>query len=208
MTSLFKNPVHILHIGANWGEEVDQYIKNYRDTLQSITFIECIPSIATGLKKNMEAVSEREKIPIHVVEALVSDIPNTPCKFHLASNTFASSSMFEPNPSEWQWGYVNFTGTLELITTTCDELISKGELHTNYDAIVIDVQGAELKVLKGMTKLLPSVKQILTEYSTKEFYKGGVLFDELAAFLIEQGFHMPEQPSLNHGDIYFTRPTG
>ena len=198
-------PINILHIGANWGEETGTYIHMYRETLQSITYIECIPHIARGLRQRMEGLAGQTGMPIHVVEALVSDVSNVSCKFHIASNNGASSSMFEPNSKEWMWDYVKFPATLELKTTTCDDLVLNGQLPKVYDSLVLDVQGAELNVLKGMKSLLPHVKQIITEYSTREFYKGGVLFDELHSFLASQGFCLENPPFDVHGDVYFTR---
>jgi FkbM family methyltransferase len=205
MATDFNKPVHILHIGANWGQETPEYINKYRETLQSITYIECIPSIARGLKRKMETVTAYEKIPIYVVEALVSDTPGEVCTFHLSSDIFASSSMLEPNLENWPWKHVEFYDTIELTTTTCDELVSKGVLHTHYDCLVLDTQGAELKVLRGMESLFPSLQQILTEYSKKQLYKGAVLFDELTSYIEQMGFRLITQPSDEHGDIYFSR---
>lgn len=205
MALQLKEPINILHIGANWGDETSAYIYLYRNTLRSITYIECIPHIARGLKDKMEVLSGQTGMPIHVVEALVSDISNVSCKFHIASNNGASSSMFEPNSKEWMWDYVNFPAAIDLTTTTCDALALNGQLPKVYDSLVLDVQGAELNVLKGMKSLLPHIKQIITEYSTREFYKGGVLFDELHSFLVSQGFRLENPPFDVHGDVYFIR---
>jgi len=56
--------------------------------------------------------------------------------------------------------------------------------------IKLDVQGAELKVLKGGTETLKRTKLVLTEVSVVEMYQGGCLYFELDAFLRGNGFLM------------------
>jgi len=45
-----------------------------------------------------------------------------------------------------------------------------------------------LKALKGADKILPYIKAIYTEVSTKELYKNCVLLPELDEFLAKNGF--------------------
>ncbi len=60
--------------------------------------------------------------------------------------------------------------------------------YDRYDFINLDIQGAELKALKGADKILPYIKAIYTEVSTKELYKNCVLLPELDEFLEKNGF--------------------
>ncbi len=54
----------------------------------------------------------------------------------------------------------------------------------------IDVQGAELEVLKSAQSLLSSVSIIYVELSLVQFYGGQPLAAEVIQFLAEQGFHI------------------
>ena len=56
------------------------------------------------------------------------------------------------------------------------------------DLLWMDVQGAELLVLRGMGGLLSSVRIIHTEVEFKPMYEGQPLFSEVDTFLREAGF--------------------
>lgn len=58
------------------------------------------------------------------------------------------------------------------------------------DILWMDLQGAELKALKGMKSLIKNVKFIFTEMEFKEQYVGQPLFEEVNHYLIEQGFYL------------------
>jgi len=204
--SLYKyldKPKHILHIGANWGQETAEYIKEFKGSLQSITYIECIPDMVTRLKEHTDQY--KHDVEINNIEALVSDSVGSRVKFYIANNECGSSSMYPPNPSEWAWNHVSFNGEIELTTTTCDALVESGTLPKEYDTLVLDTQGSELNVLRGMGKLLPSVKQMIIEYSRRAFYKGGVLLPELSHFLESNDMEPKFIPSGDHGDAVFIR---
>lgn len=55
--------------------------------------------------------------------------------------------------------------------------------------IAMDVQGAELAVLKGFGKKLKDVKAIILETSFTENYLGGSTFGEIDKFLSRNGFN-------------------
>ena len=76
--------------------------------------------------------------------------------------------------------------------------------NINFD-LILDVQGAELKVLKGLGKYIKNVDKITTEVSKKEYYKGGVIFDELNEFIINNGFKLIDSYISNHGDVVYLR---
>jgi FkbM family methyltransferase len=52
----------------------------------------------------------------------------------------------------------------------------------------MDVQGYELGVLKGASRLLPSVRVVESEMSTRALYEGQPLWQEVVQFLMERGF--------------------
>jgi FkbM family methyltransferase len=70
------------------------------------------------------------------------------------------------------------------------------------DAIFMDVQEAELNVLKSMGELLNKVKYIVFEASNSSTYKGGCCYNDIDLFLKENGFryrgdNMPESQKNN-----------
>ena len=83
-----------------------------------------------------------------------------------------------------------------------------------YPYWVVDVQGAELDVLKGSGSLLDQCKFLELEVSTNEFYQGQPKFNEIQEWLRLQGFFAIWEPSENlqefenyHDNILFLRRT-
>lgn len=60
--------------------------------------------------------------------------------------------------------------------------------YDKYDFMNLDIQGAELKAFMGADKILPHIKAIYTEVSTKELYNNCCLLEELDVFLEKYGF--------------------
>jgi hypothetical protein len=70
-----------------------------------------------------------------------------------------------------------------------DDLIDPAELSPPV-LVKIDVQGAELDVLRGAPRLLESVQDMIIECSLVELYADQALLDETIAFARESGFHV------------------
>ena len=62
------------------------------------------------------------------------------------------------------------------------------------DAIFMDVQEAELEVLKSASSLLKNVKFIVTEVATNPTYKGGCDIVDIHTFLEKEGFELIRHP--------------
>lgn len=100
-----------------------------------------------------------------------------------------------------------FNHSIKKITNTIDQFVGKYSLP---DLIKIDVQGAELDILKGMPKCLANCKDILIEMQKVQYNKGAPLFAETTEFLLDQGFALiskfsnsrPESPD---SDYHFRR---
>jgi len=193
---------NILFIGANDMCEIENYVNQYQNGL----FIEAIPSVFKKLENNLKHVNAKYNTNYKAVNALVSDEIDKEYTFHIFSNNGASSSIYEPNPSVWQWSDVKEVDTLKLTSTTIELLLKELNWeNTNYD-LVLDVQGAELVVLKGFGESnLHNVQTLTTEISTRQFYKGGVLFEELDNFITSRGFKLHTKPCNNHCDITYCR---
>ena len=80
----------------------------------------------------------------------------------------------------------------------------------------IDAQGYELEILKGATKIMPTVEAILLEVAIIEINVGAPLLHAVTAFMADQGFvaydileihRRPLDRALNQVDIVFVRPS-
>lgn len=78
-------------------------------------------------------------------------------------------------------------GQLEVEVKPLDRVLTPADL-AKPALLKIDVQGAELEVLKGCASLLSSFDHIYAELSFVEFYSGQPLCDEVIAYLAQHGF--------------------
>src|SRR6185436_9145099 len=60
--------------------------------------------------------------------------------------------------------------------------------HLRPDCLKVDVQGAELDVLRGGSSILKNLKLIELEVEFNHQYKGQALFSEIDLFLRQHGF--------------------
>jgi len=81
------------------------------------------------------------------------------------------------------------------------------ETGVSPDLICIDLQGAELRALKGMGEIPASVKYIITEGQTKPIYEGVNLIPEIEDYLEDFGFSIRAECLINpyFGDFLFVR---
>jgi FkbM family methyltransferase len=197
-----ERTLNILFIGANDMNEIKSYVDKYQNGL----FIEAIPSVFEQLEKNLNFINMKHNTNYKAINCLVSDEIDKEYVFHIFDNNGASSSIYEPNPSVWQWSYVKEISTLKLISTTVEVLLKEQNWENIKYDLVLDVQGAELVVLKGFGENnLKNIQKLTTEISTEQFYKGGVLFDDLNSFITSHGFKLYSNPPNNHCDITYYR---
>ena len=75
---------------------------------------------------------------------------------------------------------------------------------SNIKDVIIDVQGAELEVLKSFDDKIENFNNIKTEVSTISYYKDQVLFPELNNFLNKKGFYTDKIPT-KHCDLVYKK---
>ena len=81
------------------------------------------------------------------------------------------------------------TGVIEVPARTLDGLLTElGRGPADFNLLVLDVQGAELLVLRGATAALEGCDAVVAEVSFEELYEGCALAADLDAFLGERGF--------------------
>jgi len=109
-----------------------------------------------------------------------------------------TSSIYEPNddfaklfPDSNRFDIIK---RIELPCTTIDEVTRNSGLQ--FDAIKLDIQGAELNALIGAEKLLTRVLAIEIEVEFHELYRNQPLFDSVFSFLKSYGFDLIDLISL------------
>jgi methyltransferase, FkbM family len=165
----------LIHVGANAGQERDLYAKFNLNVL----WVEANPEAFEKLQYNIKTYPSQI-----AVNSLITERDDVDHIFHIANNDGESSSIFELHDHKIIWPNVKFERDIRLKSITLDSLINKLKKPiTEYQALVIDTQGAELLVLKGATKLLRSLQYIRVEAPDFESYAGCAKIGELVEFL-------------------------
>lgn len=191
-------PTGVIHLGAHQGEELDVYRSSGVDHTK-IVWVEAIPAVADALRLKMPVGSK-------VVTAVVSD-KSEPVRFNVANNVM-SSSMLPMGTHLDHHPHVKYVDAVTLVSKTFRAIVDEESIDVGeYDTLVMDIQGAEMKALRGMDELVKSFKHIITEISLENTYEGGALFSEISDYLETRGFELVEHNLFpdNCGDAYFRK---
>lgn len=168
-------PIGIIHVGANIGQEFLAYKAAH---VKACVYIEPIPEAFDQLKATIG------KTPRHFpVQALCSDVSHEEVPFNI-SNSHQSSSMFPMGKVAQLYPHHKYVKQIKITTTTLDEIIYSEFSVYKFDLLVMDTQGAELKILMGSHKLLKEqIKYVYSEVSESPLYIGGCTFEEVTQYL-------------------------
>ena len=182
-------PPTMLHIGGHHAEEA----KRYADAgfANRVVFVEAMP------KAHIVCARVAASYGQECINALLWDTDGSELSFHVttdhAGNAW-SSSVFELTAANERWAEHQRPrpfGQLHLPTNRLDTLTARHPaLRRNFTHIVLDVQGAELQVLRGMGELLRQLplQSAIIESSGTELYAGQALQAEVVRFMSAAGF--------------------
>jgi len=100
-----------------------------------------------------------------------------------------SSSLLEPADHLIYAPIIQFNRKIIVSTTTLDDWARHNNIK-KIDLLKLDIQGNELDVMMASPDIFRSVKAILTEVEFIEAYKGQHQFEQINAWLEEQGFEL------------------
>jgi len=163
-------PTGVLHVGAHDAEELEVY---EQFNWGQIVWVEAQPD-------KSELLREKMKNTLHVVvEAAVWDEPNLELEMKVMSNS-ASSSLLNLGTHKEAHPDIKVSHTFKIKTKLLADVVSK---TFKPDLLVLDIQGAELRALKGFGARLSGVKWIYSEVNKKLLYEECCLVDELDSYL-------------------------
>jgi len=207
-------PRTVVHVGGHLLEELVEYVKA---GFEKYIFIEADPDLVYRCKTALDnakylapAIFDyisiedlRERLVI--VNALIGDQDGDSYLFYHFSNDGGSSSIYKSTSLCRQRDGVSETGrVLELKSQRLDSLLHElGVEESEVTAIVIDIQGAELKCLMGAGKYLKNVQFVECEVSTKPVYQGAPLFEHLDVFMKNSQFGRLTIDVPEHGDCCY-----
>lgn len=195
LLKLFKTDERlvILDIGGCEGEESIRYSRLF--PFSTIFTFEPLPNNQELVKKHIKKYKANN---VELVSFAVSDKKGV-SQFYVSSGhpedqaddldwDFGnkSSSLLEPdinNSPNW----LEFNKKIDVETITLSDFFEERKL-VEVDFIHMDVQGAELKALKGAKEYLKNIKAIWLEVSNIELYKKQPLTNEVENFMKSKGF--------------------
>lgn len=195
----------IIDVGAHSGQFAAFALARFPDAK-----LYCIEPLAQPQRKLARLLSHHPGTVI--LNAAAASSAGTRA-FHV-SRSNDSSSLLDVS----ERGTAAFPGTeqaalIEVETVRLDAALAGAEL-LRPTLLKIDVQGAELEVLRGTQALLPSIDALFVECSFVELYAGQALIGDVAHYLVEAGFQLTGLSSLVRdaegrclqADFLFTRP--
>ncbi len=180
-------PTSILQVGASVGQELEIFSKNGIDYG---LFIEPLDDQFRVLSDRMNYYQN-----FVAVQALCTAYDGQTAKFYISSNGGESSSMLRPHKHLTLYPSVNFADPLAITGWSLDSLVricteqNKG-CCSFYELIYMDVQGAELEVVKGASRQLAEGKYVYTEIGLGGGYQGDVDMETLLGALRNYGYRV------------------
>lgn len=196
-TLIAKYNVHlngILHVGAHECEELTAYEK-YIDRSQ-ILWIEAMPA-------KVELCKSRH--PHLLIETAVVSDTNEVVRFNIANNGQSSSFLYL-GLHTWYHPEIQYVDSFYSNTTMLKDILPKYDIPFNF--INLDIQGTELRALKGMESYLPQIDYIYTEINSDYVYMNCNLVTELDDYLAKFGLYRVETiwyGECKWGDAFYVR---
>lgn len=187
-------PNGVIHVGMHKAEEYPIYKSA---GVQSILFVEANRDLAHGWQNDDD--------DCYVVHTAVSDKVED-VEFHITNNG-ESSSILELGDHAKIYPHIVNVETVKMKTTTLDKILEKVGIYTfAWNILNLDIQGAELKAMRGLTRW-DAIEAVFTEVNYREMYKGCALEPEITSFLADLGLYKVEEvdTGCGWGDALYIR---
>src|SRR5260221_534708 len=171
-------PRGIVHVGAHEGQEVPSYLAA---GFASVLLVEAEPRLATALEARFAGDPR-----IAVAACAIADVEGT-IDLHVTSST-ASSSILALKDHAALFPEITEAGTVRVPARTLDGLLAERKQADAFNVAVVDVQGAELQVLRGGAELLSHLDGLLIEVNFSEVYQGCAQIEQIDEHLAGFGF--------------------
>lgn len=186
----------VIHIGAHRAQERPHYLSA---GIKNIIWIEADPRLATWLEEHCDEP---------VFNFAICDEDDVGVDLYIASNDGVSSSILMPKEHLFKHPNIGFGESARVEGVTLDSLLWRAGLKAaDYNFINMDIQGAELLALRGMTKTLPYIDTVYTEVNFIEMYEGCGLVDGVDDFLADYRFErrVTNDTGFGWGDALYTK---
>ncbi len=188
-------PLIFFDIGACEGVSSVRYVRNFLNA--EVYSVEPLPSNVERIKWNIDKTGVKN---VHVVESAFTNSEGE-ATLHVSGGRpeayegtevdwdfgNKSSSLLPPDKSTRYTPWLKFENEIPVSTQTLNIFCRKNEIDCVH-FMHLDVQGAELKVLKGAGEMLRNIDNIWLEVETVPLYRDQPLKKEVQRFLKDNGF--------------------
>jgi FkbM family methyltransferase len=187
----------ILHVGAHECEEIvfyDKYLPRNK-----VLWVDALQDKLDFCRATYPDVIIEQAVVSDCVEAVVFN----------RSNNGQSSSFLDFGIHEIHYPDVQYVHSFETNTKMLKDIICNYDISFNF--LNFDIQGVELKALKGMGDYLKTVDYIYTEVNTDYVYKDCALIYEIDDYLKSFGFQRVETAvyeRMKWGDAFYMKIKG
>jgi FkbM family methyltransferase len=169
----YGRPKGVIHIGAHLLEERKDYISA---SLYNTIWIEANLELYKIINKQISSTET-------VINYAVSDVSNQTATLYCTNNS-QSSSILPLGLHQTYYPHITISHTQNIITQRMDDIISKYSIDLeNYNFINVDIQGVELKALRGFGDLLLQIDFIYTEVNREYLYENCDLINDIDDYL-------------------------
>lgn len=186
----------IIHVGAHLLEERTTYSEL---GINNVVWIEA--------NENLTKVT-REMYPEEVIlNHAVYDVDDVEMVFNIASNG-QSSSLLKFGTHASLYPQISFSDQINIKTKTLSTIIANENINiSNFNMLNLDIQGVELRAIKGLGDYISNIDYIYTEVNDDQVYEGNDLISDIDTFLQAKGFVRKETFIINGnwGDALYTR---
>jgi len=186
----------ILHVGAHECEEQDAYTK-----------------IGIGIDKVIwiDAMSDKvekyKHLGYNIFNLVISNTDDEDCNFNITNNG-QSSSILELDKHKVYYPHIIVTQTLKMKTSRLDTFINNNGVNmNNYNFVNLDIQGVELRALKGLGEYINNIDYVYTEVNRETLYENNDLITDIDDYLGKYGFSrvLTEFTKQNWGDAFYVK---
>ena len=165
-----------------------------------IVALEPIPALYENLKARFYGLSNIVLLPTALVGSRERYVQIWTSQ---NGNHHSASSILQPDTVKDVYPDLDFDNLIEVDAQSLDSLIESQQLEA-IDLLWLDLQGAELDVMRGSIKSLSIVNLIHLEVNRRAFYKFGATFPEVDKFLKTAGFELLKlrMPFLSGNALY------
>ncbi len=175
-----RNVKGLIHVGANMGQERRYYWLLGLDVI----WIEPIEEVYTILVDHVSKYPRQKAL-----RALLTDRCDEPVTFRIANNAGASSSILPMQDYSAIFPSIEYTEERTIRSTTLSAIVHEQDIPLeHYEALTLDVEGAEKMVLEGGREILSRFKYVKCEVTDFPSRTGTPTVAELDALLSAAGF--------------------